>query len=176
LVSSTHARVGRDRPDRDSAICLSLGDALPRLDELRTFENSPSWSGTGCKGPDLWLKSGKTESGFCRSEKIRPPALAALFARLEKNVPPHLEPWSATHYVVDFANIRRKNGVEEEGVPLTWPSTLPYPKIQGSGASIGAVVVEARLLPEVKRYAAADPSAQIRWEPMLPGIDDRWQR
>ncbi len=93
--------------------------------------------------------------------------MASLFARLEKYRPPHQKRWEPTHYVVSFANIRRKGKIEEEGVPLTWPKTLPYPPIQAVGLKVGEVLVAASLLPEVKRYAAADASAKIE-EPRAP--------
>ena len=125
----------------------------------------------GCKGPGLSLRRREKWIGYCNLQQILSPALASLFARLEKYQPPHLKRWDATHYVVSFANLRRKGKIDEEGVPLTWPKTLPYPPIQTMGKTAGEVLVEARLLPEVKRYAAADPSAKIEWRPALPGFE-----
>jgi hypothetical protein len=173
LVSYADGRVlYRKRPDE---ILTTRIDHLLSADDLRTFDATPETrSLRGCKGPGFSLRHGKKDIAFCTLKQIQPPALAKLFARLEHFEPADAKPWSPTHYTVYFANIRHPpNGVEEEGVPLSWPKALPRPAIAPMGVVIGFVLVEAKLLPEVERYAAADPAAKIRWEPRLPGVDDR---
>ncbi len=139
--------------------------SLLSKDELRTFEKSSQSRNNlqFCKTPATSLRHGDHWIYFCFRQPVRPPAVARLFARLDKYVPPHAKPWSPSRYHVWFAMIR---GLAD-GVPLDWPRTLPRPAV-GSDH----VLVEANLLPEVKRYAKADPAAKVSWSPALPGIDD----
>jgi hypothetical protein len=174
LVYYADGRVLYRRQERPEQILIARIDHLLSADELRTFDASPETHGfLGCKGPGLSLRHGKKSIGFCALKQIQLPTLAKLFARLEQFAPVNARPWSPAHYAVYFANIRHPpHDVEEEGVPLSWPTTLPRPAMAPMGVAVGFVLVEAKLLPEVERYAAADPAAEIRWEPALPGIDD----
>src|SRR5262249_1147066 len=118
-------------------------DSLLAKDELATFEkNAQSKSGLRlCKEARISLTRGDRWIYFCIRQPIRPPPVARLLARLEKFVPARAKPWRPSRYHVFVALLRE-----------TWPTTLPRPKLGYS-----EILVEANLLPEVKRYAKADP-------------------
>jgi hypothetical protein len=126
-------------------------------DELSVFEKSaqPKSGLRLCKVAEVSLSRGDQWIYFCIRQPIRPPAVARLLARLEKYLPPRAKRWTPARYHVYFAPQARL------------PSTLPRPTI-----GYNEVLVEANLLPEVKRFAKADPAAHVSWSPALPGVDD----
>ena len=161
--SSTHDLVvyadGRALYRSERRLLEGHVDSLLAKEELATFEkNAQPKSGLQlCRTPAQSLTWGDRWIYFCIRQPIRPPPIARLLARLEKFVPARAKPWRPSRYHVFFALLRE-----------TWPTTLPRPKLGYS-----EVLVEANLLPEVKRYAKADPAARISWSPAIPGMTSR---